>query len=172
MPTIKQRIFGPPKAELPATKAPATTIRQMQKLFTQMLSQRPRKPFMFVEGKSFGRIHVNFRAAGPTAAIALWVRTNEDGVKLEEKGVSILLGSANGAAEKKAMTALRRLGKKLAYPARLYDEIEKEQRPMIATIYFDRDSMADAAMAAATEALAVAYLAPTLTSREKQPKKA
>jgi hypothetical protein len=168
MPTIKQRIFGPAKGEPPQKKPAPATVKQMVNLFNQMLAQRPRKPFMFVEGKSFGRIHVNFRAAGPSAAIAVWVRANEDGVKLDEKAMSVLLGSANGPAEKKAMLALRKMGKKLAYPAKLYDEIEKEQRPMIATIYFDRESMADSALAGAVEALAVAFLGSALAPQAKK----
>src|SRR5258705_4014905 len=165
MPTIKSRIFGPPGAQLPAKKAPDTSVRQMTKLFSQMLAQKPRKRFMFLEAKSFGRIHTDFRTAGKTAALALWVRMNADGVKLDEKGVSVLLGQPNGPGEKKIMDLLRKLAKRLSYPPKLYDEIEKESRPLIATLWFDRQSMSDPALAAATEALAIAFLRPILQEK-------
>jgi len=106
----------------------------MTGLFSQMLAQKPRKRFMFVEGKSFGRIHVNFRISG-SAAIAIWVRLHPDGVKLEEKGVSVLLGKPDGPGEKKVMAELRRLAKRLTFPKKIYDEIESESRPLIATIF-------------------------------------
>src|SRR4051812_22874682 len=161
MPTIRNRVFGPPGAKPPEKPPAEATIRQMSKLFSQMLSQKPRKRFMFVEGKSFGRIHVNFRISG-SAAIALWVRMNADGVKLDEKGISVLLGKMDGPAEKKVMGELRRLAKRLTYPAKVYEAIEAESRPLVATIWFDRGSIGDAAMAAASEALAVAFFRPQL----------
>jgi hypothetical protein len=163
MPTIRNRVFGPSGAKPPEKAPPEAMIRQMSKLFSQMLSQKPRKRFMFVEGKSFGRIHVNFRISG-SAAIAIWVRMNEDGVKLDEKGVSVLLGKTGGPGEKKVMGELRRLAKRLTYPAKIYDAIEAESRPLAATIWFDRASIGDVAMGAAAEALAVAFFRPQLAT--------
>lgn len=165
MPTIRTKLFGPGKEEAKRRPISPAVHKRLTNIFKEMLKKQPGDVKMFIGGKEFEKIFIDLKRVGPSSAIGLWLRTNPNGVKLEEKAVSILIGNEDAAADKKTMAALRRVGRKLAYPTKIYDDIESDTRPLIATLFLDRPSFDESIFAAAASSLAAAFFEPILFTK-------
>jgi hypothetical protein len=164
--TIRSRAFGPGKGE-PKRKpvSPAARKRLIQIFHTELVKKSP-NPKIFVEGKTFERVIVDIRPAGRAAGIAQWLR--DDGSKrLVVRAISILMGNIDPAADKKAFQAIRRAARRLPYPAKVYEEIQAERKPVIVTLFLDRKCYEEELFIAATQALAVAFFEPELRNMAK-----
>lgn len=164
--TIHSRSFGPGKSE-PKRKpiSPAARKKLIQIFHTELAKNQP-NPKIFVEGKTFERVIVDIKPAGRSAAVAQWLR--DDGSKrLVVRAISVLMGNIDPAADKKAFMAVRRVARRLPYPAKVYEEIQAEARPMVATLFLDRACYEEDLFIAAPQALAVAFFGPDLKAMAK-----
>ena len=172
MPTIRTRVYGPGKQDYVRKKARPDTHRRLVTLFRDLLAKQPKDPKMFFGGKDFEKTFIEFRTIGPTSAICLWRREAPGKAQLVDKAVSIFMGGEDLAADAKVLAALRRLGRRLSYPAKIYQEMEVNARPMIGTIFLDRPSFEEPIFVIAAEAMSVAYFEPLIRRTDATEKRA
>lgn len=162
MPTIRTRIFGPGKEGIKRKKVDPAVHKRLISLFKEMMAKQGNSPRMYIDGKGFEKTYLDMRKPGRSSAIVVWKRQDGGGKKMSDKAVSVLMGSEDEAADKQVMNALRKLGKALPFPAGIYDEIEKDKRPIMATLYLDEMTLKDPILPIAADCLSVAFFEPMI----------
>jgi hypothetical protein len=171
MPTIRARIYGPGKESVARKKAPPGLHTKLVSLFRDLLAKQPKDAKIFFGSKDFEKTFIEFKTVGPSSAICVWKRAVSGGVQLADKAVSIFMGGDNPAADAKVLAGLRRLGNKLSYPAKIYQEMETDRRPLIATLFLDRASFEEPMFPIAAEALSVAFFEKLIRKTASPPKR-
>lgn len=143
----------------------------MVALFSQLLLKKPTGGQFYIEGPRFGRVRIDYKPFGAASALILWLRDGQAGQPPQAKAVSIMMGNADPEADTKALATLRRLKAPLAYPAKAFEEIAADPRPMVGTLFFDRDSFKEDIFVIAAECFAAAFFIPLAQMKQRPAKK-
>ena len=115
-------------------------------------SQESRRFHVGVEIPELPPLHVRFWWVGQTAGVAFWIKNEKVGA------ASILLNGLEEPSEFTEMLALF-VSNSLPLPDEVRASISREQRPVVATLFYDLYSMTDPLIATAAPALGAAFFA-------------